>query len=209
MAMFDDMNQALPWPTMVVINLSNVLSQYWWILGGVGFIAGVFIKQWLNTPQGQNRLANIQLKLPMLGDFIRLSETGRFARTLGTLLDSGVAINTALNSVWGTVENVILRDEIKKIADEVTGGSNLKSALKKCAFFPELAVNMISVGEETGNLPKGLYKVADSYERQMDETVKTMLSLLGPLILVFIVCIVGFVVVAMLMPIFEMNSLMQ
>jgi len=149
------------------------------------------------------------LKTPLLGEFIKVAEIGRFSRTLATLVESGVAITTALRSVWATVENKIIREEIKQVADEVTNGASLKVALNKCDFFPDVAVNMISVGEETGRLDRGLYKIADTFERQSDQAVKTMISLLGPLVLVGIVSIVGMVVIAMLLPIFQMNLLIQ
>jgi len=130
-------------------------------------------------------------------------------RTLGTLIESGVVITTALNSIWTTVNNLVLREEILKVAADVTNGASLNAAFKKCVYFPETAINMISVGEETGRLDKGLYKIADIYERQTDQNVKTIVSLLGPMVLVVIVSIVGFVVIAMLLPIFQMNLLIQ
>ncbi len=207
--MFEDLDQALPLPTIILMNMSGFLAQWGWLLLFVVGGAVFFFKEWLHSPQGKIRFDIFKLNLPFLGNFIKIVEIGRFARTLGTLIESGVVINIALKAVWAVIENSILREEVKIIAEEVSGGSSLKVALKKSTFFPSMAVNMIAVGEESGRLEKGLYKIAESYERQADETSKTILSLLGPIFLMFIVSIVGVVVVAMLLPIFRMNLLIQ
>lgn len=207
--MFDDMDQSLPLPTRVLMSISGFFAKFWWLIAGLSGIGAVYFKQWTHSAKGKMALDQWQLKLPLLGDFIRTVEVGRFARTLGTLVESGVVIPTALKAVSTTIENAILRDELKKVSDDVTSGSSLKNALKKCTFFPELAVNMISIGEETGRLERGLFKIAETYERQADQTVKTLLSLLGPMVLVVIVGLVGFVVIAMLLPIFKMNMLIK
>jgi len=206
---FDDLDQALPLPTVILTGISGFFAQYWWFILAVVGIGAVYLKKWVNTPGGRKKFDAFKLRIPLLGDFISIVEIGRFSRTLGTLVESGVAITTALNSVWATIENVILMDEVKKISEDVANGTSLKAALKGCTFFPEMAVNMISVGEETGHLERGLYKIADTYEKQADQTVKAMLSLLGPVVLIVIVAIVGFVVIAMLLPIFKMNLLIE
>ena len=149
------------------------------------------------------------LRLPFIGDLVQITEIARFSRTMGTLASSGVVITTALKSVWTIVDNRVIREEVSAISRAVANGSSLKKALAGCRTFPDLAVNMISVGEETGKLDKSFLKIADTYERQSDRVVKTVLSLLGPMVLVVIVSIVGFVVIAMLLPIFEMNSMIQ
>jgi len=207
--MFEDLGQALPLPTVILVNTSSFFASYWWLMVLAVFLIVVYYKKWTSTENGRSYVDTIKLKTPLLGEFIKVAEIGRFSRTLATLVESGVAITTALRSVWATVENKIIREEIKQVADEVTNGASLKVALNKCDFFPDVAVNMISVGEETGRLDRGLYKIADTFERQSDQAVKTMISLLGPLVLVGIVSIVGMVVIAMLLPIFQMNLLIQ
>ena len=207
--MFDDLNQSLPLPTLILVSLSNIFAQFWWAMLGVVLIAGIYLKQWIRSEKGHLWLDRLKLQAPLFGNFIKIVEVGRLTRTLGTLIDSGVTITTALKSVSGTVDNLILRDEIKRISEDVANGTSLKNALKNSVYFPEMAVNMISVGEETGHLERGLFKVAAVFEKQSDEIVKTMVSLLGPLVLVVIVAIVGFVVIAMLLPIFKMNLVVQ
>jgi len=207
--MFEDLGQDLPLPTVILVGVSSFFARFWWLMIALGAGAGFYLKQWLNSIEGKTWFDHFKLRIPILGEFIKIVEVGRFARTLGTLVESGVVITTALDSVWAIIDNEALRAEIKEAADKVRAGSSLKVALSGSAFFPEMATNMISVGEEAGNLEKGLYKIADTYERQSDQTIKTLISLLGPLVLVGIVAIVGFVVIAMLLPIFQMNLLIQ
>ncbi len=207
--MFDDIGQSLPLPTIILMNISSIFAHYWWLLISIFVGIGIYFKQWTDSVQGRRQYDQFKLRIPLLGNFIKIVETARFARTLGTLVENGVTITEALNSVWAVIDNTVLREEIKQISQEVTNGSSLRDALGQSTFFPEIAVNMISIGEETGRLDRGLYKIADTFERQADQNIKTVISLLGPLILILIVSIVGFVVVAMLLPIFQMNLLVQ
>ncbi len=207
--MFEDLNQALPLPTIILMHLSGFFARYWWLLIGVFAVMKIFWDQWTRSTQGKFWLDGIVLKIPLLGELVRGAEIGRFARTLGTLLESGVPLTTALNAIHPTIDNLNIRDEVKKVSKVVTEGQALKSALAQCSFFPEMVVDMIGVGEESGRLEKGLYKIADTLERQTDQTVKVIMSLLGPAILIVIVSLVGFAIIAMLLPIFEMNLLIQ
>ncbi|MBI5150017.1 MAG: type II secretion system F family protein [Candidatus Omnitrophica bacterium] len=207
--MFEDLDQALPLPTVILVNVSGFFARYWWLLLGIFVIIKIYGGQWLRSPQGRLWLDSFKLKMPFLGEFIKTVEIARFARTLGTLLESGVPLTTALGTIYPTIDNVVMREEIKKVSRGVADGMALKSVLGQCVFFPEMAVSMVSVGEESGRLEKGLYKIAETLERQAEETVKVMTSLLGPAVLVVIVSIVGFAVIAMLLPIFRMNMLIQ
>lgn len=207
--MFDDLDQSLPLPTIILTSVSNIFAQYWWLMVAVIGMIGVYFNRWRATDIGGYRFDMFLLELPLVGDFIKKNEVGRFARTLATLVESGISITVALEAVWETVENRVLRLQLKRVAEDVSNGVGLGKAMETSSFFPHMAINMISVAEETGRLEKGLYKIADTYERQTDESVKTLISLLGPLVLVAIVTVVGFVVIAMLLPIFQMNTLIQ
>lgn len=207
--MFEDLGQELPVPTVILMKISSFFAKIWWVVLALGVMGGVYFKQWLNQPAGRLKFDTLRMKAPLLGKFIQVVEVGRFARTLGTLIASGVPITTALDSVWPAMSNVVFQNEIQRVSDEVANGSSLNASLKKCEFFPELALNMISVGEETGHLDQSLSKISDIYEKQSDTVSKTMLSLLGPLVLMVIVVIVGFMLVAMLLPVFQMNTLIQ
>jgi general secretion pathway protein F len=205
--MFEDFDQKLPLPTIILMNVSSFFAHFWWAIIFGFVLTGVYLKRLLQTPLGKERLDTFLLKLPFLGDFFRVIEVAQFTRTLGTLVESGVVITSALNSVYYVVDNTVFKREVKKIADEVTNGRSLKAALRNTTFFPERAVNMISVGEETGELSRGLNKVADIFEREADQVIKTLVSLLGPIVLILIVSVVGCVVIALLLPILQMNTI--
>lgn len=206
---FEDLTENLPMPTVILMAVSQVFARYWWaILGGIAMVL-MYLKNFKNSPEGKEKLDALKLKIPLLGNFIKDVEIGRFSRTLATLLDSGVVIVSALESVLAVLDNEVLRREVKKAAAEVASGSSLSLALKQCVHFPEIAVNMIAVGEESGHLEKSLYKLAGAYERQSDRTVKTMTSLLEPLLILCMGLIVGFMFVAILLPIFKINLLVK
>lgn len=207
--MFEDLDQALPVPTVVLMNISAFFARWWWLILAAAILIGGYVSRWLQTSAGRMTFDRFKIRLPVLGEFIRTVEVSRFARTLGTLLASGVSINVALKAVSATASNVVFGEEVEKIASQVSEGASLKGALQKASFFPEMAVNMVSVGEEAGHLEQSLEKVAQTYEWQADQTVKTMLSLLGPLVLIVIVSLVGFALIAMLLPILRMNLLVQ
>lgn len=207
--MFEDLEQALPLPTVILVNISGFFSRYWWLLAAVFVIIKIYWQRWVRSPQGRLRWDAAKLKMPFLGEFIRTVEIGRFVRTLATLLESGVTVTAALEALEPTIDNAILREEIKKTAKAVTDGLSLKSALGQSSFFPEMVTSMVAVGEESGRLEKGLYKIAETLERQADQTVKVIMALLGPAVLIVIVSLVGFAVIAMLLPILRMNLLIQ
>jgi type II secretory pathway component PulF len=207
--LFDDLDQSLPLPTVVITEVSGFCAQYWWLLAGLLVAAVIALIRTWQTPSGRRWLDHWQLRVPLFKEFVKVFEIGRFARTLGTLVASGVPINAALDSVWKTMNNVFLKEEIQGVSEDVTQGASLQQALQSCRFFPDTAINVISVGEETGHLERSLFKIAETYERKSDRMVKTMLSLLGPICLVIIVSVVGFVVIALLLPIFQMNLLIQ
>ncbi|MFA5059231.1 MAG: type II secretion system F family protein [Candidatus Omnitrophota bacterium] len=207
--MFDDLSQSLPLPTMILVGISDFLSKFWWLVliaSGMIFLA---FKNYLRSAEGKKWFDELKLKLPLLGSFIKDAEIGRFSRTLGTLLDCGVTIVPALEAVSEVLGNEVLKAEIKKVSLEVAGGSSLNAALKGCAYFPEAAIHMIAVGEESGRLEQSLYKLADSYERSCDRSVKTITSLLEPLLIVLIGSVVGFIVISMLLPIFKMDLMIR
>lgn len=205
--MFDEMDQQLPLITILLVNISRLFAKFWWLI--VLAVAGVsvYFNRYIHTAMGKDRWDRLLLSMPYLKDFLQTVEVARFSRTLGTLIDNGVPITLALHSVMHTVDNLVFKEEIKKIVEEVTNGRSLKLALKNSRFFPERVVNMISVGEETGQLSKGLNKVADTFEREADQIVKMIVSLLGPIVLVVIVSLIGCVVIALLLPILQMNTI--
>ena len=203
--MFMEIGQALPLPTIILINVSNFFANYWWLILTLISIIVFLIRRRNKTREGRYALDIFKLNFPVLGDFIKKTEIARFARTLGTLLQNGVPIIESLDGVSEVMGNEILRRETERMRSEVVDGSTLSKAMSKAKYFPEFVTNMIAVGEEGGQLEKSLSKVADSYERESDKTVKLMTSLLEPIMILIMGSIVGFIVISMLLPIFQIN----
>lgn len=207
--MFVELSQALPLPTRILISASNFFAKFWWLIIIVIILIFVFLKRKARKREGKFAIDKFKLKFPFLGEFIKKVEIARFARTLGALLDNGVTIIPALEVVSQVAENEVLRRDIERMLKEVIDGSSLTNALAKSVYFPEVVMNMVAVGEESGSLEKSLFKIADSYEHQSDRTIKVITSLLEPIMIVVIGSIIGFIVVAMLLPIFQMNLIVK
>ncbi len=207
--MFEELSQTLPWPTVFLMAVSSFFARFWWIvLLVIG--AGIFYFQRLYAvPAERIKIDKWQLQIPLIGEFIMKLEIVRFAQTLATLLEGGVSIVEALRGVSTVVLNQALRAELEKVAQDVSDGASLAESLKSTSFFPQSVINMIIVGEESGHLEQALYKVGLSYERQTDEVMKRITSLLEPALIVFVGLVIGFIVVAMLLPIFRMNLIIQ
>jgi type II secretory pathway component PulF len=202
---FQDLNQALPTPTKILIASSDFLTQYWWLVAGILAVAWSGFWRFIKTAEGRRYWHRIQLQMPLLGIIIRKKEVARFSRTLGALLHNGVPILSALDIVKEVALNVWVKSEVDKIVDNVTQGAGVAKALKGGMIFPPVVVSMINIGEETGRLDEVLRKVADSFEIEVDRSVKTMTSLIEPLIIVFMAFLVGFIVISMLLPIFTLD----
>jgi len=207
--MFEDFGAELPLPTKIVVALSGFFSNFWWliILATAGIV--YLIRQYANSPRGKEDIDRRVLTIPVISDFIREAELASFARTLGTLLESRIAIPVALESTAGVMGNTVFREEVKSIAEKVRAGVSLAQALKSSAVFSDIAINIVAVGEETGKLEKGLEKLARACDRRIQETSETFVTILGPLVLVIVVGIVGFMVVSMLLPMFKMNMIIN
>jgi len=203
--MLQEMLQVLPLPTLILLKVSHALNRYWplWL---TGIVAAVFLLRWyLRKPEGAEAWDRIKLRLPIMGGVFRAAALGRFARTLGTLARSGVSLLPALKIVQHTIGNRVLAAQIARVAEETRGGDSLATPLRKLGLFPKTVVQMIDVGEESGRLDEMLLKVADIEERQMRAQTKTLISLLGPFLILVVGSLVGFMVIAILLPIFKMS----
>jgi type IV pilus assembly protein PilC len=206
-AMFAESGQALPLPTRIVIVASNFLQGWGGLtlfLSIIGFIVG--IKQWRKTEKGLTVTDAVALKLPVAGDLIRKVSVAKFTRTLGTLMTSGVPILEGLLIVARTAGNKIVENAILVTRQSVSEGKTLAEPLNKSKVFPPMVTQMIAVGEATGALDNMLTKIADFYDDEVDAAVATLTSLLEPMLMVFLGTTVGFVIVAMYMPIFQMGT---
>jgi len=202
---FADINQRLPLPTRILLSIHEALTRYWsFLIIGVLILWFSFMNM-LNGESGRRRFETFLIGTPLFGAFIKKSEIARFSRVLATLLQSGIPLLEALHVVGETMENVVVRDEIRKVSDMIREGSNLSKGFKGSKIVPLFALNMIAVGEESGHIEESLFKVAETYERETDTQIKTMLSLLEPVMVLIMGVIVGFIVISMLLPIFEIN----
>ena len=208
-AIFQDMNQVLPAPTRFLIMLSDFLKHYWWILlmAAAGGIMGV--RSLNNTKKGRYFFDHMFLAFPGFGGLIRKLATARLGRTLGSLLANGVTLLTALDIVKNIVGNVHMADTIASASQSVGKGQGLGDALSISGVFPSLFIQMIQVGEQTGELEPMLEKIADVYEREVESTVMSLTSLLEPLMILVMGVLVGFIVLCICLPIFEMNQLIR
>ena len=207
--MFGAVGLALPLPTRVVITMSEILVGYWWLIGAA--LAGAFfgLKKYYATSKGQLVLDRLLLKAPILGDVLRKSAVSRFTRTLGTLISSGVSILDGLEITAKTAGNRVISDAIMASRSSIAGGDTISAPLAKSNVFPPMVISMIAVGEQTGGLDEMLAKVADFYDEEVDAAVSGLLSLMEPIMIVFLGVVVGGMVVAMYLPIFDMINAVQ
>jgi type IV pilus assembly protein PilC len=208
-SMFASVGLALPLPTRVVITLSQILKGYWWAIGGGVFLAFTGLKKYYKTPGGQLVIDRLLLKFPILGDVLRKSAVSRFTRTLGTLISSGVSILDGLEITAKTAGNRVISDAIMASRSSIAGGDTIAAPLQKSNVFPPMVISMIAVGEQTGGLDEMLSKIADFYDEEVDAAVSNLLSLLEPVMIVFLGVVVGGMVVAMYLPIFDMINAVQ
>ena len=204
--MFESAGVPLPGPTLFVVGLSKLLQAYWWALG-LSIVAFIFLlKQYYKTPGGQLVLDRVLLHLPVLGPLQRKAAIARFTRTLGTLVSSGVSILDGLEITARTAGNRVLHDAIMDSRNSIAGGETISEPLKRCGVFPPMVVSMINVGEQTGGLDEMLTKIADFYDEEVDAAVEALLAAMEPIMIVFLGVVVGGMIIAMYLPIFDMMN---
>lgn len=202
---YTEMNQTLPLPTRMLIAINDFLTNYWYFLvGGIG-LAVFLIYRAFKSPEMRKLIDTTVLKVPVLGDMIVKREIANFSRTLGSLLHNGVSILPALDIVHDVLGNRVVADEVATIPGNVTQGEGVSAPLKKSKVFPPVVVNMMAIGEETGRLDDVLMKIAHSYDTEVERAVKTLTSLIEPIIILMMGVVVGFIVVSMLLPIFSID----
>src|SRR5690242_2927552 len=207
--MFASVGLALPLPTRIVIGASRFLKSYWWMVLAIGVAAGYFGRKYYATSNGKLNIDRLMLKMPVLGDVLRKSAVSRFTRTLGTLISSGVSILEGLEITAKTAGNRVIQDAIMDSRASIAGGDTIAQPLQKSKVFPPMVISMIAVGEQTGGLDEMLSKIADFYDEEVDAAVSNLLSLLEPIMIVFLGVVVGGMVVAMYLPIFDMINAVQ
>jgi len=207
--MFAGIGQQLPLPTRVVIGASSILKGFWWaIFGGIA-ITIFSIRKYYATPGGKLNLDKLMLNVPVLGDLIRKSAVSRFTRTLGTLIASGVSILDGLEITAKTAGNRVIHDAVMESRASIAGGETIAAPLQKSKVFPPMVISMIAVGEQTGGLDEMLSKIADFYDEEVDAAVEALLSLMEPVMIVVLGVVVGGMIIAMYLPIFNMINTVQ
>lgn len=208
-SMFADLGEALPLPTIILMGVSNFFAAFWWLIILLLVILAFGLNRWIKTKEGKRTFDKFKLKLPFIGRFIETSEFARLNRTLGTLIRNGVPIIEALDVLSKTMGNEIIREELADVKRSVVDGLSLSAGMKQTGRFPPMMVNMISVGEESGSLEDSLFKTADSYDREIDRAIKVFTTLLEPSLIIVLGVVVGFIVISMLLPIFQINLMVR
>jgi len=208
-SMFESAGIPLPLPTRIVIGMSAFLQAWWWAVGA-GVIVGVLaLRAYYKTDKGELVIDRIMLSLPILGDLQRKAAVSRFTRTLGTLVSSGVSILEGLEITAKTAGNRVIHDAVMGSRASIAGGETIAGPLKESGVFPPMVVQMINVGEQTGGLDEMLSKIADFYDDEVDTAVEALLAALEPIMIVVLGVIVGGMIVAMYLPIFDMINAVQ
>ncbi|MCB1738903.1 MAG: type II secretion system F family protein [Gammaproteobacteria bacterium] len=206
-AMFKDFGAELPALTKMVMSMSDFFVEYWWaIFGGIGGVIFGFISLKKRSKRFRDIMDRVSLKLPVLGDIVEKATIARFARTLSTMFAAGVPLVEAMDSVAGAAGNLVYGNAILRMRDEIATGQQLQVAMRDTGLFPNMVVQMVAIGEESGSIDQMLGKVADFYEEEVDNAVDAMSSLIEPMIMAILGVLIGGLVVAMYLPIFKMGE---
>lgn len=206
-SVFADFGDKLPWMTKVLINTSDIVVAYWWLI--LAAIIGVIylFRKILQTPQGKEKFDELIDKIPALGPMLIKAQISRFSRTMGTLVKSGIPVLNALVLVVDTSSNAVLRRNLEEVAEKVKKGEGLANPLKETGFFPPMVTNLIAVGEESGQLDEMLYQVANTYDQEVQHAIKRFITLFEPLIIILLAIGVGGVLMAFLLPILNISNM--
>lgn len=208
MELYSDFQGELPVATKIMISCSNFLVNYWWIVAIIIIALVVGVKSYINTSSGRRIWDYAKLKIPAIKILIIKIYLARFTRTLGTLIGSGVPVLDALKITSSAVGNTVFREEIVNISDKVRGGDSLSLPISKSYLFPDIAGQMIKVGEQTGEIDSMLDSLANYYEEEVDNTVKGLSTLIEPVIIVFMGVVVAFILISIMAPIYNISQML-
>ena len=206
---FEDMNQILPWPTVVLNVVSQFINRFWWVILLLGSLGLFGVQQYIKTSSGRRQYDQFLLRVPVLGRLVLLVGISRFARTLSTLLSSGVPLLQALDVVRNVVQNTLLSEAIDQARQSIGEGQSLAAPLKKSGLFPPLVTHMIGMGERSGELEPMLIRVADTFDNEVEAKMGTLTALLSPVLILLMGGAVLFIVLAILLPIFELSQIVR
>jgi len=199
----------LPLPTKILMMISNFITQHYLILLGTIILGVILFKRWVKSPKGAYQFDKLKLKIPVLKFFVRITAVVQFSRTLGMLLEGGVRLSEALNVVCDIIDNRVLADSLEKAKDSIIKEGKITQYLKQTGLFPPMAIYLIGTGEESGELAQMLQSVGDNYEEELSDLTSKLSSLIDPIMKLVTALVVGFIVIAMVMPIVGMNKLVS
>lgn len=202
---FSDFGQELPLPTKILMAVSHFMARWWWLIAVFCVLAVFMLRQQQRSKEGKFVIDRLKLRFPVLGRLILIGELARLSRTLSTLFESGVPVLKSLGIVTDTVSNEVIRRELGEVQEKISKGASLGSSLEESKHFPIFMVNMIRVGEKGGAVEKSLLKISNSYDREIDRITRVFTTLLEPVLILTLGLVVGFIVVSMLLPIFNIN----
>jgi type II secretory pathway component PulF len=199
----------LPLATRVLVGISNSFTQYWWLMLLIIATIVILFKRFAATPDGRRKIDGWKLNAPVIGKVFRLNMFGQFARTLSTLLINGVPVLNALKITEDILPNVIIKEAIAKTREAVTDGKTIAQPLAQSKIFPQLMIDLIKIGEETGEVPGALKNVADTYESELTIALRVMTNLIEPAMIIVMAVLVGFLLFSVLQTMFTITTLIQ
>jgi type II secretory pathway component PulF len=206
MSIFQGMNVELPMMTQILIGISHIFAGYWWLMLGIVIAALILFKRFQGTEEGRRRIDQWRMNAPVVGKVIKLNLFGQFARTLSTLLENGVPVLTALKITEQIIPNIIVKEAIAKTREEVTDGKTIAQPLGRSKVFPQLMVDLVKIGEDTGDVPGALSNVADTYENELAIALRVMTNMIEPVLIIVMALGVGFLLLSVLSAMFAITS---
>jgi len=206
MTIFQGLNMQLPWATRMLMGISNAFSRYWWLMLLVVVAIGVIFNRFKASEQGKRKLDHWKMNAPVLGKAVKLNLFGQFARTLSTLLVNGVPVLTALKITEQIVPNIVVKEAIARTREEVTDGKTIAQPLARSKLFPQLMIDLLKIGEETGDVPGALQNIAETYESELSIQLRVMTNLIEPAMIIVMAVGVGFLLFSVLSAMFAITS---
>ena len=206
LSIFDGLNVPLPIMTQILVKISHLFSGYWWLMLGVAIAAVILFKRFQATDHGRRKIDEWRMKAPIFGKVIKLNIFGQFARTLSTLLENGVPVLTALKITEQIIPNLTVKEAIAKTREEVTDGKTIAQPLARSKIFPQLMVDLVKIGEETGDVPGALKNVADTYENELSIALRVMTNMIEPVLIIVMAVGVGFLLLSVLSAMFAITA---
>lgn len=203
---FEEMGAELPAPTLFLMHLSNFVVKYGLIVAGIAVALFMVLKKWVKQGQGQQVWHRVKLRIPIMGAIIKTNAYAHFARTFGTLLQNGVSVLPAMGIVQKTIDNVIISEEVGKARDRVTDGASISKPLAQGKVFPRLLIDMLAVGEETGDMASALGHITRRYDSELDRLVKTCTTVLEPILIVLVAAVVGGMAICLMLPVLTLTE---